>query len=171
MRFETEKETTEKLLLWANTFVESIIKNDTPLILLSDNYQALVNSNIITIGAFRPSDEYLYRMYLDDIHGLCDHRLEFEFILLLHEIGHILTYNEFTDEEITDYEITVANIESRPYSSDGYLLEYYDLNIEWRATKWAVDFIKDNTDITIKLAQHRYIRLLKEMRENITVSQ
>ena len=167
MIFKTEKESVEHFLLNANSFIETIFDKNAPLVLLGVDYQAFTDSNIITVGAFAPTDEYLYRMYLEEIHGLCDQRLEFEFIVFLHEIGHIVTNNEFTDDEMNDYEKCVADIESRE-NITYHLLEYYDLNVEWRATEWAVNYIRNTGFTFLKVAQHEYMKRLRNLRRNIT---
>jgi len=167
MIFKTEKESVENFLLNANSFIETIFNKNAPLVLLGVDYQAFTDSNIITVGAFAPTDEQLYRMYLKEIHNFYDKELEYEFIMFLHEIGHIVTNNEFTDDEMEDYEKCVADIESREDVTN-HLLEYYDLDVEWRATEWAVNYIKNTNDFFLKVAQHEYIKRLRNLRRNIT---
>lgn len=167
MEFRTEHKTTTELLLWANTFAETVFKK-APLVLLSKEYEAYPESKLVHIGAFKPADEKMFRMFLDDIFShFVNEEIDFEFLIFLHELGHIATRNDFTYEEMERHHKWVEEIESREHTTDNYLLEYYDLQVEWAATSWAVEYIIENINQVIEL-QKEYKKLLLNMRKNIT---
>lgn len=72
---------------------------------------------------------------------------------ILHEIGHCMTYDEEMEE---DYTICV-NVLSKLYENEKinetqFNELYVRLDLEKKATEWAVDFAKNNPKITNELA-------------------
>lgn len=58
---------------------------------------------------------------------------------LLHEVGHLITYDDITDEE---WEM-IERIKKIPNLSDEV---YYELTDEYMATQWAAYYMRDNSD-------------------------
>ena len=168
MTFKTNEKSVLALLLWANTFVESLIEEEPPLVVVGKTYEAFPITNLIKIGAFRPTDEKLFKMFLEDLFGFeKNSKIDFEFVVFLHEIGHIETNGAFSHEELEQYEKDVAEIEKR--TDENRLLEYYDLNVEWSATKWAIDYINSLPYMDALKLENEYMKLLNEMRKEITI--
>lgn len=78
-------------------------------------------------------------------------------IAFLHELGHHFTCDEFDDEEEKEdqatrqtlYEIMEKN-ENEEKVNAAFLM-YFRLPQEIEATKWAIDFVKDNPNETRRL--------------------
>lgn len=168
MVFKTNEESVSALLLWANTFVESIVEEEPPLVAIAKTYEAFPITNLINIGAFRPTDEKMFKMFLRDMFGIEENsKIDFEFIIFLHEIGHIETNGVFSHQELEEYEKDIAKIEKR--TDENRLLEYYDLNVEWTATKWAIDYLNGFSYLQAIELANEYMKLLNEMRKEITI--
>jgi len=77
--------------------------------------------------------------------------LEYEcdnFLLsFFHELGHIETECELTDEEIEISETKKALMEEKTNLSDNDYWEYYHLPDEILATTWATNFINENPNL------------------------
>lgn len=80
-------------------------------------------------------------------------------LIVLHEIGHYFTLDDFDDEyfnEMTAYEMILSETATRKECE----LFHFQLPYEEAATKWAIDFIKENQDI-IKELEKKIKTILK----------
>lgn len=88
-------------------------------------------------------DIVTFRDYVKEINKKC----KFNTLLLgiLHEIGHIYTYNEQDEEEYTRDTELLSLLFKENKISDKQLNEFYvRLPLEANATKWAIDFAMQN---------------------------
>ena len=88
-------------------------------------------------------DIVTFRDYVKELNSKC----KFNTLLLgiLHEIGHIYTYEEQNEEEYTrDTELLSLSFKEKKLSAK-HLNEFYvRLPLEANATKWAIDFAMQN---------------------------
>lgn len=100
--------------------------------------------------------DYRTEWFTDFIKDTFDYDVKNYFtITLLHEIGHAKTFDDLTKEE-DDYcneekekIFAIANdetIEVTKEEEKAYQYRYWNLPDEYLATKWAVDFAKQNPD-------------------------
>jgi len=68
---------------------------------------------------------------------------------LLHEIGHHMTYNEWTEEKLDLLKATKADAELKAKKPEteklGYYL-YFTAEDEWHATTWAAEYMRENSE-------------------------
>ena len=65
---------------------------------------------------------------------------------ILHEIGHIMTYNEQKDDEKSIlYALLTINYDEKEYEE--YSKMYFSIPAEYEATKWAVNYYINHKDI------------------------
>ena len=88
-------------------------------------------------------DIVTFRDYVKELNSKC----KFNTLLLgiLHEIGHIYTYEEQNEEEYTrDTELLSLLIKEKKLSAKQLNEFYVRLPLEANATKWAIDFAMQN---------------------------
>ena len=72
---------------------------------------------------------------------------------ILHEIGHCMTYDEEMEEDYTLCVNVLSELYRNEKINETQFNEFYvRLDLEKKATEWAVDFARNNPKITDKLA-------------------
>ena len=107
-------------------------------------------TNIIDIVTFRD--------YVKELNSKC----KFNTLLLgiLHEIGHIYTYEEQNEEEYTrDTELLSLLFKEKKLSAKQLNEFYVRLPLEAKATKWAIDFAMKN----VKFCKYYQNKIGKEI--------
>ena len=70
----------------------------------------------------------------------------------LHEVGHSITYWDFTEEEIEEYYETLKYMEEEPSSfAEDLIWTYFNLPLEIAATKWMVNYINSHFEAVKEL--------------------
>lgn len=74
-----------------------------------------------------------------------------EILSFLHEVGHIFTYNKFNDFTYCKVAPIIPKIQAKFFSNNLTMTNlcfkiYFGLALEKKADKWAMNFIKKNTE-------------------------
>lgn len=68
---------------------------------------------------------------------------------ILHELGHYFTSDNgyVSQEEITEY--IICGLIPREIANENEIIQnmYFDIESEWNATEWAINWIKNNTEL------------------------
>lgn len=67
---------------------------------------------------------------------------------LLHEVGHHMTYNEWTKDQLKLFEerkVEAEKTANNEHESYGYYL-YFSTEDEWLATRWAAEYMENNSE-------------------------
>lgn len=74
-----------------------------------------------------------------------------ELLSFLHELGHIYTYNKFNNIKYNIGTILIQKIQAvfvNPKNLDFFYNLYFNLALEKNADRWAINFIKNNRELT-----------------------
>ena len=68
---------------------------------------------------------------------------------ILHELGHYFTSNNgyISTEELAEYALCGLIPREIAENNESIQNMYFDIESEWNATEWAINWIKDNTDL------------------------
>ena len=109
-------------------------------------------------------DEIIYINCNDNVdmvfnHIINSHRryefLDYEPIIMvvLHEIGHYMIFDNLTENDFNEYALINLGIDLIIDENNKYQLTteelnrpYFDTTIEWNATEWALDYIKEHKE-------------------------
>ena len=109
-------------------------------------------------------DEIIYINCNDNVdmvfnHIINSHRryefLDYEPIIMvvLHEIGHYMIFDNLTENDFDEYALINLGIDLIIDENNKYQLTteelnrpYFDTTIEWNATEWALDYIKEHKE-------------------------
>lgn len=81
--------------------------------------------------------------------------LDYEPIIMvvLHEIGHYMVFDNLTENDFEEYALINLGIDLIIDENNKYKLTteelnrpYFDTTIEWNATEWALDYIKEHKE-------------------------
>lgn len=83
--------------------------------------------------------------HLREVHGFTDcDKYPLFFWTLLHEIGHHFTI-DYCEEDETEVRTLCAMCSNEEAEKSVYIQDlYFNLESEWEATEWAIDFVKTN---------------------------
>lgn len=69
-------------------------------------------------------------------------------VSLLHEVGHYYTIDDFEEDELLEDEYAKAGLTRNPLITEKERnFRYFNLPVEYAATEWAIDFLRDNPSI------------------------
>lgn len=88
--------------------------------------------------------ERLYRAYIEQKLGSSTKHLPFRFLLVLHELGHAMTYNKVTKEEIQRLQKEFESWRMFDNFHPDKWYYYRQMKHEKLADDWAIDFIRKN---------------------------
>ena len=111
---------------------------------------------------YRYGDEVHYCPFLDEANDMEYKHFLFEefnmkvenmfFFSFMHELGHIVTLDEFRANEPKKYKKSRKHEKKIEKRGQIEKYEYFKLPHEYMATKWAVDTIKNNPETIVKMA-------------------
>lgn len=108
-----------------------------------DEFYCEIDNNLINV-TFNPLPEgdRLYREFIEENFGISVS----PFLMgILHELGHIYTYDKEVDQERDVlYYMLQVNFKEEEYES--YTKMYFSIPAEYEATKWGVEFYLLNKD-------------------------
>ena len=108
-------------------------------------------TNTVNID-FSETEEYGFLRHLKEVHK-CKFAYDYPLILwaILHEIGHYETEWELLEDD-DDTEIrNWLSFTDKSFANDIVIQDmYFNLNAEWYATEWAIEWIKNNKEIAEK---------------------
>jgi len=134
-------------------FIHTYINTDIQ-VQRSDNYECDTYDDIIFISNKRYSKITDYFMQYWNTRPEWDNSINHNLIAILHEVGHIETFDEEEQEE-SNY---LKGIYEFIYNQGAITLQewnysYFKTPIEENATLWAIDFYKKHKDICNKLVK------------------
>lgn len=72
-------------------------------------------------------------------------------MVVLHEVGHYMIFNDMTEEDLEVYALINLGLDLVFEENNKYRFSleelnrpYFDTSIEWNATEWALDYIKEH---------------------------
>lgn len=101
------------------------------------------NEECIYINLAEDLDSFGFRRHLREVHG-CEMMKEFSgwTWAILHEIGHHFTL-DMCEEDETEMRAICAVIDTDKLTPEIADM-YFNLESEWEATEWAIDFVKSH---------------------------
>lgn len=134
--------------------VKRIIKKEFPSIKVKfgKRLESQPEENIVYIN-LQPTDRVDRETFMEYVHEL-DKGNPYDDITLgvLHEIGHCFTHNENLDNDYnTCVEILKDLYKNKVLTGHQVNRFYIRLDLEERATKWAIDFSNKNARVTNKI--------------------
>lgn len=70
----------------------------------------------------------------------------------IHELGHHVTFNTFSEEEQSAYVLLLYFIQNRESSKEN-CMAYYHLDIEYAASAWAVEYVNSHYEDIMELEE------------------
>lgn len=110
-------------------------------------------SNVLQIGCVgyptvcRWFEQFLYEYGLEYT-GIYD-----PVLALLHELGHIMTLDQFSEKELRLFQLAKFITEENRMVSSKVMFKYWEIKDEFLANLWAIDFINNNIEKVEKLCQ------------------
>lgn len=106
--------------------------------------------NAVIIGKDFQIDDCGFMRHVRYNHNFEDaYEYSLMFWSILHELGHYFTGNNgyLSDEEMADY--ILCGLIPREMADENEALQniYFDIESEWNATEWAINWIKNNTEL------------------------
>lgn len=98
-----------------------------------------------TVG--RWFEQFLYEYGLDYT-GIYD-----PVLCLCHELGHSMTINQFSDEELRLFQFAKFMTEDERMESADGMFKYWEIKDEFAANMWAIQFINTNIDCVCELCE------------------
>ena len=92
------------------------------------------------------SEDMGFMRHLSKVHK-CSFANEYPVLLwsILHEVGHYFTFDEDTLDDETDERIVLSAIDNKKLMrSVAIQNRYFNLESEWLATEWAINFVANN---------------------------
>ena len=107
-------------------------------------------------------NEIIYINCGDDVNTVFNHiknfHKRFEFMeyepiimVVFHEIGHYMIFDDLTEDDFDEYALINLGLDLICEENNKYKLTleelnrpYFDTTIEWNATEWALDYIKEH---------------------------
>lgn len=69
-------------------------------------------------------------------------------VSLLHEVGHYYTIDDFEEDELLNDELIKDELSNdQQITEEERNFKYFSLPVEYAATEWAINFLKDNPSI------------------------
>ena len=142
------------MILFTNIIQEFIQKNIDEYIEVSSDckcFECDIEEEIIYIpirAEFSETD--MFMRFVEQEYG--EFELDPVVISVLHEVGHIMTYDENLDKarEIAVLRMRL-NFNNSDLSLEEYNFNYFKLPAELNATNWAIDFYRNNREKCDKL--------------------
>lgn len=135
---------------------------DKELVIVFDEHNYYDYSNDRVGFSFDDLDDNGFLRHLREKHNINDIDLSLRMWSILHEIGHHFTWEDEFESEDEMYER--YTYQHFPCENEAQLIAmqdaYFDMESEWRATEWAIDFARSNYEICKK-----YDRIIGEQNE------
>lgn len=127
--------------------VENFVKNINPNITIKwDSEEFCADTDELTVCVGQVYHNYEEQLFLDFVEKEFGIIMDIFLVSLLHEIGHIETFDEEIDEERTlFYSILMASYEEDKIEE--YNEKYFRIKSEYNATEWAVNYYLDNKEL------------------------
>ena len=134
-----------ELLHKLNKTIDNFTRNFNCTASLGSDFCYLSNYNLIYYSLSSTSNDDTFYNFINS--NFSNTNIDIFIWSLLHEIGHKITENRFNDKEWEEYNHFISHWNEKKLSDD----VYYNLPIEYAATSWAANYIKDHTEEIITL--------------------
>lgn len=124
-----------------NKFINQI--DSTIIVGSCDQFCTNINTRTIYIGIQEhPKEDELIQNFIQERFGII---IDPFLIGVLHEVGHLMTYEEELNEQrIIMYALLAYTYDETQYEQ--YSKAYFEIPAELAATTWAVEYYKNNTE-------------------------
>lgn len=106
--------------------------------------------DIVYVGkTYNPITDKLFMDYVKELDPTCNVPV---FILsILHEVGHIMTYDEEdVEEKDVIYALLRMEFNENKENEEEYVKKYFRIPLETNATEWGIRFAKENPELIKK---------------------
>lgn len=110
-------------------------------------------SNVLQVGCVgypivcRWFEQFLYEYGLE-YKGIYD-----PVLALLHELGHTMTLDQFSEEELRLFDFTKFLLEDERMTNSDKMFQYWSILDEFSANLWEIEFINTNIDCVCELCE------------------
>lgn len=117
------------------------------------------DTDIININLKELNQDYGFLRHLRDVHK-CSFWDKYSPLLwtILHEVGHYYTLDDFDNEAEEDERVALSLVNEDALDNPMVQDRYFNLPSEWGATEWAIQFVKNNTELCKEFDHNATIR-------------